>query len=195
MPTCPERRSSTTTVNILFIHGNYPAQFQSLARLTGADARHRVVFLTARADASSDPTPGVETPQFQKARDPRPETHHYLHASEEAVLNGQAVLRGVDQLLQEGFRPDLVITHAGNGLGLQIEGGAGLHHTVDEQVDPVRAGIQAAGRDLAQRVAFVQTHRLARRQAQLPAFEHLGGGAAVGATVVNGVVDDQWLGV
>jgi glycosyltransferase involved in cell wall biosynthesis len=108
-------------VNILFIHGNYPAQFQSLARLTGADARHRVVFLTARADAASDPIPGVEIRQFQKARDPRPETHHYLHASEEAVLNGQAVLRGVDQLLQEGFRPDLVITHAGNGLGLFIK--------------------------------------------------------------------------
>ena len=108
-------------MNILFIHGNYPAQFQSLARLTGADARHRVVFLTARADASSDPIPGVEIRKFQKARDPRPETHHYLHASEEAVLNGQAVLRALDQLLQESFRPDLVITHAGNGLGLFIK--------------------------------------------------------------------------
>ena len=73
------------------------------------------------ADATNDPIPGVEIRQFQKARDPRPETHHYLHASEEAMLNGQAVLRGVDQLLQEGFRPDLVITHAGNGLGLFIK--------------------------------------------------------------------------
>ena len=95
-------------MNILFIHGNYPAQFQSLARLTGADTLHRVVFLTARADAASDPIPGVEIRQFQKARDPRPETHHYLHASEEAVLNGQAVLRALDGLLQEGFQPDLV---------------------------------------------------------------------------------------
>jgi glycosyltransferase involved in cell wall biosynthesis len=108
-------------VNILFIHGNYPAQFQSLARLTGADARHRVVFLTARAGASSDPIPGVEIRQFQRAREPRPETHHYLHATEEAVLNGQAVLRSVDQLLQEGFQPDLVITHGGTGLGLFIK--------------------------------------------------------------------------
>ena len=108
-------------MNILFIHGNYPAQFQSLARLTGADARHRVVFLTARADAASDPIPGVELRTYQRARDPRPETHHYLHATEETVLNGQAVLRGMDALLQEGFRPDLVILHAGNGLGLFIK--------------------------------------------------------------------------
>ncbi len=108
-------------MNILFIHGNYPAQFQSLARLTGADARHRVVFLTARADADRDPIPGVELRTFQRARDARPETHHYLHATEETVLNGQAVLRGVDALLQEGFRPDLVILHAGNGLGLFIK--------------------------------------------------------------------------
>ena len=59
-------------MNILFIQGNDPAQFQSLARLTGADA-------------ASDPIPG---------------THHYLHATEKTVLNGQAVLRGVDALLR-----------------------------------------------------------------------------------------------
>jgi glycosyltransferase involved in cell wall biosynthesis len=63
----------------------------------------------------------VELRPFQRARDPRPETHHYLHASEEAVLNGQAVLRALDGLLQEGFQPDLVIAHAGNGLGLFIK--------------------------------------------------------------------------
>lgn len=108
-------------MNILFIHANYPAQFQNLARLTGADLRHRVVYLTARADAASDPIPGVELRQFQRTRDPRPETHHYLHASEEAVLNGQAVLRAVDGLLQESFQPDLVISHAGNGLSLFIK--------------------------------------------------------------------------
>ncbi len=108
-------------MNILFIHSNYPAQFRGLARLTGADARHQVVFLTARADAASDPIPGVELHTFQRARDPRPETHHYLHATEETVLKGQAVLRGIHALLQEGFRPDLVILHAGNGLGLFIK--------------------------------------------------------------------------
>jgi len=113
--------AATNNVNILFIHGNYPGQFRNLARLTGSDARHHVVFLTARADATNDPIPGIEVRHFKRAREPHPETHHYLHASEEAVLNGQAVLRGVAELVQEGFRPDLVISHAGNGLGLFIK--------------------------------------------------------------------------
>lgn len=109
-------------LNILFIHGNYPGQFRNLAWLIGADARHRVVFITARTNVSrADQIPGVEVRQFQRSREPHPSIHHDLRTSEEAVLNGQAVLRVVAGLVQEGFRPDLVITHAGKGLGLFIK--------------------------------------------------------------------------
>ena len=45
-------------------------------------------------------------------------THHYLHSTEEAVLQGQAVIRSIDSLIQEGFKPELVIFHGGMGLGL-----------------------------------------------------------------------------
>ena len=108
-------------MDILFIHGNYPAQFRHLASLLGQSGLHRVVFLTAREDANSEPLPGVEIHQFSCHRDPHPEIHHYLTATEVAVLKGQAVLRELNLLIQSSFQPKVVVTHAGMGLGLFIK--------------------------------------------------------------------------
>ncbi len=108
-------------MDFLFIHGNYPAQFRHLAALLARDPGHRVVFLTARQDAAKEALPGLEIRTFQCHRTPHPGTHHYLHASEDAVLRGQAVLRELVQLLNEGLRPRVVISHAGMGLGLFVK--------------------------------------------------------------------------
>jgi len=108
-------------MDFLFIHGNYPAQFRHLAPLLGQEKQHRVVFLTTREDAESEPLPGVKIRMFACHRSPHPETHHYLKATEEAVLKGQSVLREIAQLGEEGFNPSVVVTHAGMGLGLFIK--------------------------------------------------------------------------
>ena len=105
-------------MDVLFIHGNYPAQFRHLCAGMGSNSENRVVFLTAREDAARDPLPGVQIANYAMHRKVHPETHHYLQATEEAVLQGQAVLRSLDQLLQQGFQPRVVIFHAGMGLGL-----------------------------------------------------------------------------
>ena len=55
--------------------------------------------------------------------------HRYLQAMEASVLRGQAVVRELLKLKNEGFNPRFVIFHAGNGLGLfvhQIFEGANL---------------------------------------------------------------------
>ena len=44
--------------------------------------------------------------------------HPYLQATEDCILQGQAVLRSIDKLNQQGFRPGLVIFHGGMGLGM-----------------------------------------------------------------------------
>ena len=108
-------------MDFLFIHGNYPAQFRHLAARLGQSGEHRVMFLTAREDAESDALPGVEIRQFSCHRHPSSEAHHYLTSTEEAVLQGQAVLRELNQLMQGGFWPQVVINHAGMGLGLFIK--------------------------------------------------------------------------
>lgn len=108
-------------MDFLFIHGNYPAQFRHLAPLLGRDQQHRVVFLTSRQDAEKEPLPGVEIRTFACHRRPHPETHHYLTATEDAVLQGQAVIKAMAHLLEEGLRPRVVISHSGMGLGLFIK--------------------------------------------------------------------------
>jgi len=108
-------------MDFLFIHGNYPAQFIHLAPLLGRNPKHRVVFLTARQDAKHDEIPGVEIRTFECHRNPKAETHHYLTATEEAVLKGQAIVREIVQLIEEGLQPRVVISHAGMGLGLFIK--------------------------------------------------------------------------
>ena len=108
-------------MDILFIHGNYPAQFRHLAALLARDPSHRVVFLTARQDAATEALPGLDIHTYSCHRGANPQTHHYLHASEEAVLQGQAVLRKLSELLEAGLRPRVVISHAGMGVGLFIK--------------------------------------------------------------------------
>ncbi len=108
-------------MDFLFIHGNYPAQFRHLASLLARDQQHRIVFLTAREDAETEPLSGVQIHKFASHRKPNPGTHHYLKAMEEAVLQGQAVARKVSQLLEDGLNPRVVISHAGMGLGLFIK--------------------------------------------------------------------------
>lgn len=108
-------------MNFLFIHGNYPAQFRHLAAAIGSESEHRVVFLTARADAEREQMAGIQIRKYQCHRNVSSNTHHYLQASEDAVLQGQAVLREVARLIEEGFVADIVIAHAGMGLGIFIK--------------------------------------------------------------------------
>lgn len=108
-------------MDIVFIHGNYPAQFRHLAAALGQAGEHRVVFLTAREDAETQPMAGVMIRRFELHRTPNATTHHYLIATEEAVLKGQAVLRALHELVAEGINPRLVISHGGMGLGLFVK--------------------------------------------------------------------------
>jgi glycosyltransferase involved in cell wall biosynthesis len=108
-------------MDFLFIHGNYPAQFRHLVAMLGQNPAHRVVFLTARQDASKAALPGVEVHTYACHRTPSNLTHHYLQASEEAVLQGQAVLREVAALVEGGLQPRVVVSHGGMGMGLFLK--------------------------------------------------------------------------
>ena len=74
-------------MQLLFLHQNMPGQFRHLAAHLAA-AGHRVVFVTKRGDRT---LPGVERIVYPAPRAANPQTHHYLHQFEDAVLHGQAV--------------------------------------------------------------------------------------------------------
>lgn len=93
-----------------------PGQFRHLA-VERARAGDRVVFLTKRQDRQ---IPGVERVLYSPARQPNPQTHHYLQQFEDAVLHGQAAARACLDLKQNGFVPDVVIAHPGWGESLFV---------------------------------------------------------------------------
>lgn len=72
-----------------------------------------MVFITAREEGN---IAGVHKILFKKHRDVSPETHHYIRRFEDAVLQGQAVCRELTKLKAQGFVPDLVYSHSGEGL-------------------------------------------------------------------------------
>ena len=86
-----------------------------------ASTGHRVVFLTNQQGFKEPGAKRVEVHHFTIHRQASKDTHHYLTNTEDAILQGQAVLRSLDELKSKDFIPDFVITHGGMGLGLFIK--------------------------------------------------------------------------
>ena len=108
-------------MDIIFVHGNYPAQFKNLAPILARSEGVRVVFLTERLDAETEPLPDVTIKIFKLHREVSGETHHYIQSTEAAVLKGQALIRELEGLINEGINPKIIITHAGMGYGMFIK--------------------------------------------------------------------------
>ena len=110
------------SMNLLFIHGNFPGQFKDIAPELASRVNGKTYFLSLSDNPQNIVLPRVQFRQFKLHRDVRSETHAYVQATELAVLKGQAVLRALDQLhKQEGFIPDVVICHGGMGFGLFVK--------------------------------------------------------------------------
>ena len=108
-------------MNLLFIHGSFPGQFLKLAPFLASRISGRTVFLTQSDNSQNLDLPGVELVRFQCHRDLSQGIHDYLKQPEQCVLRGQAVVKALDQLLQQGFKPDVVVSHAAMGFGLYIK--------------------------------------------------------------------------
>ena len=87
-------------MDILIIHRNYPGQFIHLAPLLGKTG-NRVVFLTAREDIEEQEQQGLRIKKFKSHRMVDGKTHHYLKTTEETVIQGQAVVRAINELIEE----------------------------------------------------------------------------------------------
>lgn len=104
-------------MNILFVHQNMPGQFKHLAPALAAQG-HRVVFVTQRKDVK---IPGVRTVTYDKPRQATAATHQYVRTFENGVRAGQGVIRALQELRGEGFRPDVMIAHSGWGEALFLK--------------------------------------------------------------------------
>ena len=106
-------------MNILFIHGNYPAQFRSLASDLGKQGKHDVRYLTGRKDPEYYPLEGVNVVKYDAEKlliEPGRSQAQTIVI--EQVNLGEHIHAQVRQLIQNGFKPRLIFFHGGNGLGL-----------------------------------------------------------------------------
>ncbi len=98
-------------MNYLFIHQNFPGQYKNIVRHL-VDRGDRVVFLS---QPNENRIAGVRLLTYRPARPVTAGIHHYIRDYEAAILNGQAVFRTCMALKARGFRPDIVVGHAGWG--------------------------------------------------------------------------------
>jgi len=107
-------------MRILISHCSYPSQFRRLAPALAAEG-HELVFLHRHHEWHAPQPEGFRLCRYQVARAGEdPAGHPYLRRFEDAVAEGQAAYRAARQLAEEGFEPDLIISHAGFGGGLYL---------------------------------------------------------------------------
>jgi glycosyltransferase involved in cell wall biosynthesis len=105
-------------MNYLFIHNNYPGQFQHIAHHLAGQTGNRVVFVSQPNENWME---GIETVFYTPFRAPTPGIHHYVAEIEQAVIWGQAVHEACRGLKAQGFRPDVVVGHGGWGETLFVK--------------------------------------------------------------------------
>lgn len=101
----------------LFVHQNMPAQFLHLCRYL-REQGNEVAFVTRN---KPNTLAGITKVIYPDPREARPETHPYVRSLESGVLHGQAVFRSIGNLAKHGFKPDMVIGHAGWGETLFVK--------------------------------------------------------------------------
>lgn len=101
-------------MRILFAHKNFPAQFGAFGEWLAGEG-WEVAFLTRRAGAANPAMRVVVAPDDH--RPPAEGIHRYVRPLEAAVLSGQAFARAAVELDRAGFVPDVVMAHAGWGVG------------------------------------------------------------------------------
>jgi hypothetical protein len=99
------------TINVLFIHPNFPGQFKALLKDMVAVPNVRVGFITRKPDAEME---GVviekyEIPEFNKQA-----AHKYLQGTNACIYEAQEVTKAAIKLHHDNsFNPHVVIGHIG----------------------------------------------------------------------------------
>ncbi|WP_415770864.1 glycosyltransferase family 4 protein [Pseudomonas sp. LB3P38] len=105
-------------MNLLIIHQNFPGQFRHVAL---AALSRPSITVTAIGRDTAPGVSGVKLFRYRPLRKKSDDVHPYLHKYEEAILDGQQVLRVLSKLKQEGYCPDVILAHPGWGETLFVK--------------------------------------------------------------------------
>lgn len=103
-------------MDILFLHQNFPGQFQTLAPAL-VRRGHRVFALTSR-EGLPGVWRGVRILRYPWTPPEGQRTHRWTGALDTAVARGEAVFRAARTLRAKGIEPDLIVAHTGWGEAL-----------------------------------------------------------------------------
>lgn len=103
-----------TTMNILFIHQNFPAQFKFLAPALVRQG-HVVHALCMRQPSHAGQWQGVQVHTYKAERGSGADIHPWVKDFETKVIRGQACWEAAQALKAQGFVPDVIIAHHGWG--------------------------------------------------------------------------------
>jgi glycosyltransferase involved in cell wall biosynthesis len=106
-------------VHILFLHQNFPAQFKFLAPAL-VRSGHKVRALVQKHHPAAA-LQGIEEIFYTLQRGSTPKVHPWLVNFESQTIRAEAVFRASLKMKDEGYRPDLIIAHAGWGESLFIK--------------------------------------------------------------------------
>ena len=106
-------------MRLLVSHNNFPGQFRRLVP-AWASQGHQIVFLSKTREWHAPEPAGYRLVRYEPHRKGSGSHQHpYLRRLEPALIEGQAAFRAARELKeQEGWEPDVVITHVGFGNGL-----------------------------------------------------------------------------
>ncbi len=99
-------------MNILFLHQSFPGQYRHIAQHLAASSANKIVFLTQHRAIR---LPRVKTITYSIEERTPQLCHPYTLEIDRAITIGAAVADACKKLTQSGFRPDLIVGHAGWG--------------------------------------------------------------------------------
>ena len=107
-------------MNILFIHQNFPGQFKHLVPEL-SKRNHNIVALAIGDKSYSTKIPGVKIYMYSPQRGTTPNIHPWVSDFETKTIRGQACFLACLKLKEDGFIPDLIISHPGWGESMFVK--------------------------------------------------------------------------
>jgi len=105
-------------VNYLFIHQNFPGQYRHVARYLADQPGNIVYFITQPNENSMGGIYKISYPKDQRGP---VNCHAYAVEVDRAIYTGASVADVCRGLREQGFRPDLIVGHAGWGETLFVK--------------------------------------------------------------------------
>lgn len=104
-------------MNILFIHQNFPAQFNQIARYLAKDPNNRVAAIRHGQNVEID---NIGSIAYSLSKGSSKDIHPLLFDFEAKVLRADAVAKAAQLIKKQGFTPDVIVVHPGWGEALLL---------------------------------------------------------------------------